>query len=321
MKKAELLSLLEAASRREILQSDIAAEINARGIDFDVTNPTVIEFRKAGAKTIVIEAILRASERGGVGLPPDENTVYEDEQQYRERTLASLPMIEQARYHALKYSSELPNFIVRQRVSRFTRDPRTGRWTPRDTLDIEVTYENTKGETYRMIAINGKATKSRYEEVGGASSAGEFGSILLAIFNPSSKAKFKQGPEEKIGGRTATVFDFRVETENSSNQVTETRTGETVTSGYAGSVWIDQETKRVLRIEQAANDLPPDFPITVAESAVDYSWVSISGEMYLLPKKAELIIGSDVDRAYSRNVIEFIDYRKFETDIKIGTDD
>ena len=36
----------------------------------------------------------------------------------------------QVRRNALNYVNELPNFIVRQRVRRFTRDPRSGAWQP-----------------------------------------------------------------------------------------------------------------------------------------------------------------------------------------------
>lgn len=319
--KAEVLANLAAAQRREILQADVAAEIEQRGIDFTLTEAVLTELRKAGAKTVVIDALLRAASRPQT-RPGDQkgeeefNTISGAEADNEE---VRLPFIEQVRRNALNYVHELPNFIVRQRVRRFTRDPRTGAWQPRDVLDIEVTYETSRGETYQLKAIDGRPTRENYKDVGGASSAGEFGTILVAIFNPPSKATFKQGPNDKIDGRNAVIYDFRVPTETSSNNITETRTGQSIISGYRGSIWIDTETKRVLRIEQAADDIPPNFPITVAESAVDYGFFDISGKQYLLPKRAEVIIGSDRERLYSRNIIEFTDYRKFETDIKIGT--
>src|SRR5438552_3712414 len=111
-----------------------------------------------------------------------------------------LPIIEQARRYALNYTQELPNFVVNQQVKRLTRDPYSGKWSLRDTLDIEVTYEARTGENYRLQAIDGRPTRKSYDEVGGASSAGEFGTILVALFSPVSKARFKQGPTEKIDG-------------------------------------------------------------------------------------------------------------------------
>jgi hypothetical protein len=45
--------------------------------------------------------------------------------------------------------------------------------------------------------------------------------------------------------------------------------------------------------------------------------VTIAGEKYLLPVYAELILGRDAERFYSRNVIELRNYHMFETDLKI----
>jgi hypothetical protein len=41
---------------------------------------------------------------------------------------------------------------------------------------------------------------------------------------------------------------------------------------------------------------------------------------FLLPIKAELVIGNRRERQNSRNLIYFKFYRKFETDVKIGED-
>ncbi len=320
--KAEVLKKLESASKHEIVQGDIAAEINERGIDFPLTDDLLKEFRRAGAKSIVIDALLRASSNKSMpatDLPGDNITdangqVDPDREAKR---IAALPIIEQARHYALSYVEELPNFIVNQKVFRYVREP-NGQWRARDTLDIEVTYEASRGESYKLKAVNGRPASNNYDNVGGASSTGEFGTVLVALFRPEAKADFKQGPTDRIDGRKAIIYDFRILTRNSSYQVTETRTNQSVISGYKGSIWVDEETKRVLRIEQSADDIPPNFPITVSESAVDYAWFEINGEKFLLPKHAELIIGSDKDRLYSRNVLEFTNYRRFDTDIRIG---
>ena len=322
--KAEVVTKLEAASRHEIVQGDIAAEINERGIDFPLTDAVLKDFRKAGAKSIVVDALLRAS--SNKSMPTDDlpeattfNPDDDSDPSTKAKKIAAMPFIEQARYYALGYVQELPNFIVNQRVLRYTRDP-GGQWRARDTLEMEVTYEASKGETYKLKSVNGRPASKSYDNVGGASSTGEFGTVLVALFRPDAKTEFKQGPNDRIDGRSATIYDFRILTRNSTYQVTETRSNQSVISGYKGSIWIDQETKRVLRVEQAADDIPANFPITVSESAVDYGWFEINGEKFLLPKRAELIIGSDKDRLYSRNVLEFTNYRRFDTDIKIGVD-
>ena len=103
----------------------------------------------------------------------------------------------------------------------------------------------------------------------------------------------------------------------SSSTITDSTSKRSVTAAYSGTVWIDAENKRVLRLEQSSEDIQKGFPITMAESAVEYDWVTIAGTRYLLPVSAEVILGSDVNRTYSRNVIEMKNYRVFETDVKL----
>jgi hypothetical protein len=103
----------------------------------------------------------------------------------------------------------------------------------------------------------------------------------------------------------------------SSNTITDKTSGRTVTTAYSGSVWIDTESGRALRIEQSSEGIQPGFPITLAESAVEYDWITIDGQRYLLPVYAEIILGSDPERYYSRNVIELRNYHMFDTDLKI----
>ena len=63
---------------------------------------------------------------------------------------------------------------------------------------------------------------------------------------------------EEIAGARAIVEagfrDFRVAAANSNNQIIEARTGGSINTAYRGSIWVDIETKCVLRIEQAAED-------------------------------------------------------------------
>ena len=59
-------------------------------------------------------------------------------------------------------------------------------------------------------------------------------------------------------------------------------------AAYTGSMWIDTESKGVLRIEVAYEGMPPRFPVSMSETAVEYDWVTIGDQRYLLPVRAEL---------------------------------
>ena len=72
----------------------------------------------------------------------------------------------------------------------------------------------------------------------------------------------------------------------------------------------------MLRIESASEGMPDNFSITLAENSVEYDIVKIADQPYLMPVRAEVLLGSDRERQYSRNVIEFRNYRRFDSDIK-----
>jgi hypothetical protein len=348
MTKQEILRLLKPVPGARSEQADLAGEINERGIAFPVDEKTIEEIRKAGARSFVIIAIQNAANAAaqksiepatqpetetpvnparprlqhkteGDVAPPSDRPEQKEElsPEARAAALAKLPLIERARYHAGEFNEELPNFIVTQFVTRFVRTPELKDWKEEDKLEIEITYQASKGEQFKLLKLNGNPTTMNYKDLGGATSTGEFGSMLAALFSPQSQADFKEVKRETFKGRQTVVFDFRVKKAFSSNQIVDKSSGRTVVVGYQGSVWIDTETGRAMRIEHSADDIQRGFPITMAENAVEYDWVTIAGAKYLLPVFAEVILGRESERFYSRNVIELRNYRMFDTDLKI----
>ena len=91
----------------------------------------------------------------------------------REAALSKLPIIEQARWHAMEFIDELPNFTVTEIVSRYERSPQFRDWKLVDTLEIELTYRIKEGEKARLVKINGKPTTATYEKMDGSTSTGD----------------------------------------------------------------------------------------------------------------------------------------------------
>jgi hypothetical protein len=351
--KQEILRLLKPTPGTRYEQGDLAGEIAQRGVAFPVDEKTLDELRKAGAHSFVIEAIQKAAENAAMKRTPQQPPTQEQSPSLNQPAseapasdarprlqrqsstddpattteaaprdppridVAKLPLIEQARYHAAEFMDDLPNFVVTQIVTRSARTPEKKDWQQQDKLEIELSYRAKTGEQFKLVRYNDKPTQMTYQQLKGATSTGEFGSILGALFSPQSQAEFKEVRRETFHGHQTVIYDFRVKKAFSHNTITDVNSGRTVTTAYSGSVWIDTESGRALRIEQSAEDIQPGFPITLAENAVEYDWIAIDGQRYLLPVYAELIIGSDADRYYSRNVIEMRNYHMFDTDMKI----
>ncbi|MBO0859983.1 MAG: hypothetical protein J2P21_16250 [Chloracidobacterium sp.] len=231
--------------------------------------------------------------------------------------LTKLSLLDQARSHAEEFMDDLPNFVVTQIVTRSVRTPKKKEWRQQDKLEIELSYRARTGEQFKLLRYNDKPTQMTYDQLKGATSTGEFGSILGALFSPQSQAEFKEVRRETFHGHQTVIYDFRVSEAFSSNTITDVNTGRTVTTAYSGSVWIDMESGRTLRIEQSAEGFQPGFPITLAKRAVEYDWTIIDGQRYLLPVYADVILGNDLKRYYLRNVIEMRNYHMFDSNLKI----
>jgi hypothetical protein len=316
--KQEILSRLKDANARHSSQADIAAEINHRGIAFAVDQTSLSEFRQAGARSFLLDTIERASK--SQGRPQVSDPEIPDEAARKETSaelIAKLPLIEQARLHAFEFAEELPNFIVTQAVARYSEAPGNKDWRLEDRLEIELTYRVGKGEEFKLLRVDGKPARQTYQEIGGSTSTGEFGTMLAALFAPQSKAEFKEVRRENFRGRPTVVYAFKVRRANSSSSISDKASGRTVVAGYTGSVWIDTESKRALRIESSNEEIPAGFPVTLSENAIEYDWVTIGDERYLLPVHAEMLLGWDSRKIYTKNVIEFRDYHRFEAKIRI----
>jgi len=323
--KQEILTKLKEAEAHHISQADIVAEINQRGINFFADAKFLNELRQAGARSFLLNALERSSKDSGKPQVGDskiqkQETPAQDletQPESREAMIAKLPFLEQARVHALDFSEELPNFIVTQDVTRYIQEPGDKDWRRSDRLEIELTYHVGKGEDFNLFRVDGKPTTLTYQQIGGATSTGEFGSAMAAVFTPQSKAEFKEVKRETFRSRPTIVYDFKVRRANSLSTITESNLGKKVVAGYSGTMWIDTETKRVLRIETSNDDIPAGFPITLSENAVEYDWVTIGDQRFLLPVHAELLLGIEAKKYYTKNVIEFKNYRRFEAKIKM----
>lgn len=306
----ELNKLLRQGVGRNMTEADLAVYIERVGIAFDPAPDVVSRLRANGAHQHLINAIKRANEKlveaSGKVVPIGPQ--------------AADPFIAETRTAVRDYLDELPDFICQQVVERYYDFEARGAWDRADTLTYELTY-NRKRESYKPINVVGRPVTRPLDQTGGAYSTGDFASGLASLFDPETKAVFKAAGKERLGNRQTRVYDFRILQESSKLQV-KAEGAPTIISGYSGTIWIDEETKRVLRIDQAVDDLPKSYPVTHSESSVDYDIVKLRGldVDFLLPIRAEFIISDRRQKRYFRNLIYFKFYRKFETDIKI-TDD
>lgn len=225
-------------------------------------------------------------------------------------------LLQRAIEAAASYADTLPNFLCQQFTTRYqSENPRTG-WTPLDVVSADVTYENGK-ESYKNIKINSKAVTKSMDDIGGSRSTGEFSSILLDIFSPDTAADFRRAGADTIAKRSAVMYRFQVKRENSHWRIESP--SQLYFPAISGTLWIDSETARVLRIEMQSKGMPQAFPFDTTETAVDYDFVKLTTlQGFLLPVDAEVLSCQRGSNLCSRNRIEFRNYRKFGAESSIS---
>jgi len=226
-------------------------------------------------------------------------------------------IIEKAREAAGSFLESLPNYYCQELMTRYQSAPNSKNWQPTDVVSMALVFENGK-ESYRNLAINGKATKKNIEDLSGSWSTGEFGSVLADVFSPATAADFEYRKESRSAGRASLVYDFSVEREHSHWRIMVA--SQLVSPAYKGSVWVDKETSRVLRIEMQATHMPDAFPVDKVEMATDYEFVRFGDRQYLVPVHAESLGCQRDSSSCNREAIDFRNYHRYagESNITFG---
>lgn len=219
----------------------------------------------------------------------------------------------------IDFHDNLPNFVCRERMTRSSSRDLGKKWKRDDVVEAEILTIGDKVE-YRDTKVDGKPTGAAdISQIGGVWSVGEYGAVVINIFNPRSRTQFaKQGPGQ-VGDREVLIYNYKIEEEHSHWKIS--ANGRSVMPAHHGKVWIDAETGRALRVETEATYLPHDFPLASGLAVLEYGEVEIDGRSYLLPSRAENTFCERGSVVCSRLDIHFLDYRRFTSESTLFTTD
>jgi len=318
LNQTEYVQMLYGLQRNPAAKSDIVDALRRRGIAFILTDG------------------IRGLTRSKSGNDEDLKRALEEAERRRRDPEGTKPpsaaetagFIEKARARAHETVEEMPDFVVKQLITRYAAYAGTGNWKPQDTLVIAVSYSTEKGEQYRVLAQNGAPVQdagvsNSYGGLEGATSGGEFVEDLAKIFKPESRTRFDLLTTDTIRGRRALVYEYSINIENNKDggvglKGARGRLVDSTPAGEKGRIWIDRENHRVLRIEYQLTDIASSFAVKAVTKSIDYDMVEIAGEKYLLPIVSDFrgtVQGPDRTRFESRNVIRFKNYQKYGTDV------
>ena len=221
------------------------------------------------------------------------------------------PVLVQARTVSANYSSTLPNFIAKQFTTRYERQPKA-EFQVQDQIECEVIVENGL-ERYRDFKRHGRSMKDAPTDQGSWSS-GEFRTLQSMVLDNGAAVFFNKA-KDTILRRESVRFQFTVPREASQWRVQ--AASQVYLPAYSGTIWIDVETSRVLRLELESRGIPEGFPVSKAETMVDYDFIALGSRKFLLPSAAASLVCETGTKVCSKNEIQFRHYKTFGAESKI----
>ncbi|CAN5602038.1 hypothetical protein BH18ACI1_BH18ACI1_22500 [soil metagenome] len=319
LSQTEYVKMLYDLQKNPGKKDDLVEAIRKRGISFELTDG--------------LRGLTRTKSKNDSEL---QRTLEEANRRRQNPTATKLPsekeattILEKTRANTLAAVEEMPDFVVKQLISRSFAYAGTNNFRNLDRLIVAVSYRSSGQEEYKLLSRNGileinPKPKQTYSEVGGTSSTGEFVTVLAKIFKPESETKFELIDTDTIRNRRALVFNYSITRDKARQQITAAGAfDDSVITGMEGKVWIDRESFRVLRVESAATEIPESFRVRSANRIIDYDWVTIANEKYLLPSLSDVRLTSrENSQLYeTRNLIRFKDYQKYGSEVKILDED
>jgi len=314
----QLLSFVRSAIKLKQPDKEVAGYITKLKLSEKLDERTVEELQGEGAgpKTVVaLNELATASESlpkpqpKAVKPPPPTIPPPPPEEQQE--------IISQTREYAANYSTKLPNFICTQVTRQYYDRTGTESWSTAATVMEHLTYFDQQ-EHYKVMMVNNSYVDLAHDSVGGATSAGDFGSMLRVTLARKADAVIEFDHWATLRGKRCYVFSYSITSGNSDYSIRWEKDMRIIV-GYHGLIYVDKDTHQVLRIALEADNIPPSFPVQEARETLDYDYVEISGQPFMLPLKA--VVRMRHDKYLTKNEIEFRLYRKFsvEADIKFDT--
>ena len=233
-------------------------------------------------------------------------------------------ILDEVRRYVANYDNSIPDFIcleIEQRSVAPNHGGRSGNdpsFRPLDTITSKITYFHHE-EKKEPILNGSRPVSTDYEKLGGATSRGDFETALRMLFDPATQARFEWARWATLRTRLTMVFSYRVSRDRSQYRI---GTGENKVdriTAYSGEVFVDaQPPHAVTRLTSKAEEIPVDFPVKRAETILDYKFVDLSGESFLLPYNGQVLM--DGPDGMSKNDNRFDFYRKYEVGSSITFD-
>ncbi len=119
-------------------------------------------------------------------------------------------ILNEVRTYAADYTKRLPDFICTQVTRRYMGSSLLGIRSQPEVITMRLSFFGQR-EEYKVLSVNGRSSTLTLDQLGGATSRGEFGTQLKMLFAPVSRARLRgsAGPHSATTACMSTPIAFR----------------------------------------------------------------------------------------------------------------
>lgn len=315
----KLLEFVNSSIAQKLQDKDVASYLAGVKLTERLDPRTVEELRGSGAGPKTVAALnslaaasaqMPAPAQKAAAAPPKQRPAPSYQEQQK--------IIEEAQNNALNYAKQLPDFIclqvTRRYIDRHYKPGTEGSWSPSDRLAEKLTYFEQQ-EKYEAISHNDTSLYGKQaDSFGGALSRGDWGTLLREIFDPASDAEYHWERWTTLDSKHwFHVYTYSIDQAHSHETISHDNV-ERVTAAFHGEIFVQEGPNVIWRIT-VDPDPPATFPVQNIHEQIDYRFVALSGQEFLLPVNGSVVMRAD--GVGSKNEIDFRSYRKYSADTSI----
>jgi hypothetical protein len=319
----KLLEFVNSSIATKVQDKDVAAYLATVKLSEKLDPRTVEDLRGKGAGPKTVAALTSlASASAGLPAPAQKAAAPKPKVRAAPSYEEQQKVIREVREYALNYSKTLPDFIclqvTRRYIDRHYKPGTDGSWSPSDRLAEKLTYFDQQ-EKYEAISHNDTSLFGKQaDQFGGALSRGDFGTLIREIFDPASDAEFHWERWGNLDNKHwFHVYTYAIDLAHSHETISHDN-NEKVTAAFHGEIFVEEGANVIWRITVEPTP-PATFPVQDIHQVLDYRYIDLSGQPFLLPVNGTVIMRAD--GVGSKNEIDFRSYRKYAADATIIFDD
>jgi hypothetical protein len=210
----------------------------------------------------------------------------------------------------------LANCTCLETMERSARAPGSDAFQFMDRVRLEVTHAGGK----ELLAWPGGARFQDPDQAafvrGGLVVGGMFVSQARNVF-ASDQSTFQYVGPEDLHGRQAVRYDFRIPSLAGLYKLGSGNNSAWVAS--KGSFWFDAGSLALIRLEVAADAIPPGLGLTSSVTRIEYAQMHMASSDFLAPQTVETVLTHASGDA-RRNIIRFAKCRAYTADSSISFD-